>query len=51
MELFYMAVLIFGLVYAVILIVLPFVVVSMNGKIRETNELLTAILKELRKEK
>lgn len=50
MELFYMAVLTFGLVYAVVLVVLPFVVVAMNNKVKETNKLLGEILKELRKQ-
>ena len=50
MEALGAVIVIFGLVYAVVLIVLPFVVVSMNGKIRETNNLLTAILQELRKQ-
>jgi len=51
MEAIYMAVVIFGLVYAVVLIVLPFVVVAMNNKIKTTNEILTSILAELKSAK
>lgn len=46
MEAFSMVVIVLGLVYAVVLFILPFVVVSINNKIRITNELLEAILKQ-----
>lgn len=46
MEAFSMVIIVLGLVYAVVLFILPFVVVSINNKIKVTNELLETILKQ-----